>query len=166
MSDKIKLSSPWAIFYREVQAMFAEDPDVKVVFDEESVTLKLYVEDPDKADALKQILPVSKSFGNVAVKISIIPANQLTNNKLELFERAFKGNGAFVSVTKNEKTGFEFVIFKSKVVQFFNDDLTDVNGLCSTLYQNIAKDIFLSFPGINFCTEAEPGLNTPLGEWP
>ena len=33
---KLKLSSPWEIFYKEIQAMFSEDPCVHVVFDEDN----------------------------------------------------------------------------------------------------------------------------------
>ena len=30
MNEKLKLSSPWMIFYKEIDALFKEDPDVKV----------------------------------------------------------------------------------------------------------------------------------------
>ena len=38
----LKMVSPWIDYYHMVQAMFAEDKNVIVVFDEEDVTLKLY----------------------------------------------------------------------------------------------------------------------------
>lgn len=40
----------------------------------------------------------------------------------------------------------------NKVVQYFNDDLGDAHGVCSTLYQEIAKDVFGEHEGIFFCT--------------
>ena len=42
---KLKLSAPWIIFYREIEAMFQGDPEVRVVFDEDNLTVKLYVDD-------------------------------------------------------------------------------------------------------------------------
>ena len=39
-----------------------------------------------------------------------------------------------------------FVLFKKEVVQYFADDISNPQGVRSTLYENIAKD-FLLFPG-------------------
>ena len=63
---------------------------------------------------------------------------------------------------------FHYAVFQSKVVQFFNDDMSDINGNCTTLYQEIAKDVFSGrAEGVFFCTAAEgKNLQKPLGEWP
>ena len=45
-----------------------------------------------------------------------------------------------------------YVIFKKEVVQYFNDNLGDYNGICSTLYQELAKNVLKPQPGIFFCT--------------
>lgn len=152
----LNLSSPWVEFYREIEAMFKEDPQIKVVYDEEGNTVKLYVEDSDKADALSQILPTEKSFGNVTINIEVIPANVSSNSKFPLFRKAFEGNPVFSYATSSSGV-FEinYVVFKNKVVQYPNDDISDVNGLRSTLYQNIADDIFTNREGIYFCTDVE-----------
>jgi len=47
----------------------------------------------------------------------------------------------------------DYVVFRNEVVQFFNDEMGDPNGLKSTLYQDIAKDVFADKDGIFFCTE-------------
>ena len=73
----MKLSSPWVEFYREIEALFAQDDEVKVVYEEEKNEVKLYVENARKADALAQLLPTEKTFGNVVLKITVIPANGL-----------------------------------------------------------------------------------------
>ena len=37
-------------------------------------------------------------------------------------------------------------------MQYFNDDISDINGNCSTLAEDIARDIFVGeLP--NFCTD-------------
>ena len=45
------LISPWIDFYRQVQALFQEDDEVEVKFNEETCELKIYVENSIKADA-------------------------------------------------------------------------------------------------------------------
>ena len=47
-----------------------------------------------------------------------------------------------------------FAVFAKEVVQYYNDDLTDINGLKSTLYEDIARDVF-DIDGINYCTSKE-----------
>ena len=62
-----------------------------------------------------------------------------------------------------------YVVFKNCVVQFFNDNLNDCHGLISTLYQDIAAEIFedANLNGVYYNTDVERGaLGMPLGEWP
>ena len=61
----------------------------------------------------------------------------------------------------------KYVIFANKVVQYFNDSLSDAHGVCSTLYQDIARDVFGDDCGVYFCTDLEEkSTGAPLGEWP
>lgn len=153
---KVGLSAPWVKFYRELDALFTDDPEVHVVFDEDQFLVKLYVENVDKAEALMQLLPAEKTFGNVTLKITVVPANNTDVTKLELFQKAFSGNPA-LSYVRAVQGMFDinYVVFQNKVVQFFNDDMSDVHGLCSTLYQEIAKDVFGDSLGVYFCTDVE-----------
>ena len=170
---KLKLSPPWQIFYKEIEAFFKYDPDVKVIYDEDKNEIKLYVEGSKKADALTQLLPTERIFGNIEVKVIIIPANKLKNSKSSLYEDALSGNGALSyikSATGIFTNPITYVVFKNTVVQYWTDDLGDINGLHSTLYQEIAKDIFGETEGIFFCTDKSDdknlSLGKPLGEWP
>ena len=162
MSKNIKnlnLSSPWEIYYKEICAMFGKDEDIKIVFDNDKYVIKLYVTGTDKANALTKLLPVEKSFGNVTVKTTVIPANNEVLTDEELYNMAFDGNPVFDFAVHGRGTGIvsdnTYVVFKKEVVQYFNDSLNDINGLCSTLYQEIAKDIFGSKTGICYCTSFE-----------
>ena len=151
----IKLSPPWVEFYNQVAAMFNEDPDVKVGYDEESKTINMFVDDQNKADALKQLLPAEKKFGNIVVVINVVPANK-TKEPLDLFAEAFKNNPVFSRAVKVGGIGsndYNFVEFRAKVCQYWNDNLGDLNGNKSILYQDLAREIF-ECPGILFCTEA------------
>lgn len=144
MAEGLKLSSPWIVYVRKLTAMFSQDPEVDVMYDDDKLLVKVRVENDIKADALAQILPPEVEFGNVRLKVEVVPANSPVT-KAQLFRRAFEGNPAVADVLEVNTmfTGdTTFVLFKPVVVQFFNDDLGDYNGICSTLYQEIAKDIF------------------------
>ena len=154
--DSIKMVSPWVAYYREIESLFREDPGVKVKFDEATNVIKLYVEDEEKADALTELLPNRKSFGNVTVTIAVIPANKVESSRVDLFRKAFDGNDAvsYIQTVDHVSTNdFHFIVFQPEVVQYYSDDLSDINGLCTTLYQDIAKDIFGEREGVYFCTD-------------
>lgn len=156
----LKLSSPWVTYYNEIKALFGEDPDIRVEYDEDENEVKLFVEDQEKADALSQLLPPAKAFGNVVMKITVIPANRLKESQSVLFEKAFKGNPAFSYMASAESiycNPITYVVFKNKVVQFWNDNLGDINGNMSTLYQNIASDILGETTNVFFCTDTAKG---------
>ena len=172
----VKLAPPWITYVSEVEQMFKYDRQVHVVYDNDEMTLKLYVDDGSKADAIAKLMPEEMVFGNVTLKIVIIPSNTTKVPRMgreDVYIDAFRGNPAcaFVKTVKGIFTNdLTYVVFAKRVVQYFNDDLGDVYGQCSTLYQNIAKDIFLPQEGVCFCTDAkDPDLIetcSPLGEWP
>lgn len=176
---KLQLVSPWVNYYHEMNAFFKKDRNVTVVYDEEETEIKLYVEGAEKADALTKLIPASREFGNVTLKITIIPANcepanyetpyrrprysvrTLANETAALFNIAFRDNPAFlfterISLQTND---IIYVVFRNEVVQYYNDDLGDYHGQCSTLYQNIAADIFKPIEGVHYCTD-KPRDNT------
>ena len=168
----MKLSAPWITFYHEMEAMFGEDPEISVELDdsdEDEMIIKLYVDNPAKAEALEQLLPMEKKFGNVSVYLEIIPANE-EESKIRLFQKAFENNPVFKFTYSVPNIGglypANYVVFENKVVQFFNDELNDIHGNKSTLYQEIAKDIFEDHEGIYFCTDTKEEIGKPLGEWP
>lgn len=157
MEEKLKLSSPWITFCREVEALFANDSDITTRFSEDGTEIKLYVKGADKAEALEQILPTERTFGSVTVTINVIPDNTPVN-KAMLFRKAFAGNKAFTDMITIDgvfTNPISYMVFKKEVVQFYNDDLGDINGNKSTLYQDIAKDIFEDTEGVCFCTDKE-----------
>ena len=158
--EKLNLSSPWMTFVHEIEALFGQDPDIQVMYDDEENAVKLYVDNSRKADALTKLLPVEKEFGNVTLKISVIPANVENEDTLSLMAKAFEGNPVVTDIqTVDAIIGtFKYVIFKKEVVQFFNDQLDDIHGNKSTLYHEIAKNIFTDLPGIHFCTESEEAV--------
>ena len=166
----IKLSAPWITFYRKVEAMFKHDPDINVVYDAENNNLKLFVLGLEKAEALQKLLPPKKVFGETEMFINVYPTNseEKANGRLKtyraypngLFDAAFFGNPAYcyeMSASSELPFDIHYVVFVKRVVQYYNDDIGDVNGMCSTLYQDIAKDIFVVDPSVHFCTTVITG---------
>ena len=172
---KLKLSPPWITYYNEVEAMFKKDGKVHVVLDEDNCELKVYVDGPEsKYQALAKLLPTEKEFGNIVLAIKVIPANASEKKLLrvsqlakdgemdlcDLFTSAFRGNETVVDIVPIAGVfGFNacYVVFAKEVVQFFDDNLGDLNGMRSTLYENIARDIFNPMDGVMYCTSVRGG---------
>ena len=159
---RIKLSAPWDVFYREINELFKQDPEISVVYDEETKEIKLYVKSSTKAYALNKLLPTEMTYGGVTQKITIVPANGFSNgcrSNISYFQDAFAGNPIISRIeTINDifSNPITYVVFIKVVVQYFNDDIGDINGQCSTLYQEIAKNVFGTKNGIYFCTDNAP----------
>lgn len=166
MKDKLNLSAPWVTLHHEMDAMFGDDPDIDVVYvagDGEDPSIKLYVTGWDKAEAIEELLPKSYDFGGISVGITVVPSNG-KDDKLSLFRRAFEGNPAFsyaVTASGIFTNPITYVVFRNKVVQFWNDDLGDVNGNESTLYETIAEHLFTDTDGVSFCTDTPDNLGVP-----
>ena len=176
---RLKLSPPWITFIHKLEALF--DPDPQIAFnysdDEDGPSIILAVADGDKATALTKLLPTHKVFGSIVLTIDIDCAhmsNRAFVNQKELFEVAFKGNPVFAYAVSPSEEGYWFfdttyIVFKNHVVQFFNDNLNDCHGIISTLYQDIAMEVFedANLHGVYYNTDVEVGkLGMPLGEWP
>ena len=167
MSEKLKLSPPWVTYVRKIEALFGEDPDIKIEYDEANLILKLFIENPTKADAIQQLLPTEKVFGNITLAVQVIPANK-PQRKIDIFQKAFEGNPVFsyaVSVDGISSNDYNFVVFRHKICQFWNDQMNDINGNVSTLYEDVARDIFENADGVFFNTETPDNLGKPTVDW-
>ena len=174
---RLKLAPPWITYVNKIQALFQHDPEISIVYnyDGAEAELKLYVDNPQKAAALAKLLTPRKEIGNITLYVTVIPANKelvyLKVSNKELFDTAFENNPVYAFTT--EVRGFfnntiTYVVFKNRVVQFFNDNLNDIHGLISTLYQDIASEIFADagLDGVFYNTDIEEKVGMPLGEWP
>ena len=153
---KTKLSAPWVTYYRKIEALFGEDPEVTVKYDEDKNVIKLLVDNDEKAEAIAQLLPAEKTFGGVTIKIQVVTSNSFKEANAGVFRKAFAGNPAvsFIETIDDVfSNSVTYVVFINKVVQFFDDDLGSIFGLRSTLYEEIADDIFADHVGICFCTD-------------
>lgn len=158
-SNPAGVYAPWIIFSRQVEALFSKDPEIKFEYDDSEKEIILYVYNPDKEDALRHILPSSRQFGNIVVKLTIIPGELNGDYKAKYFERAFTGNDAFDHLSTVESAfssnPISYCVFVKEVVQYPNDNIGDEHGVCSTLYQDLAKEVFGEVDGVFFCTDVK-----------
>ena len=156
---RLKLSPPWDEYYRKINALFELDPDVRVLYDDEDYIIKLFVDNSEKATAIQNLLPATVPMGNITLKIEVIPANGFGAEieKIEdILRTAFAWNPIVSNIVVTSGMGsFNaiYVVFVKKVVQYFNDNLTDIHGFRSTLYEDIAREIFSLGTGVYFCTD-------------
>ncbi len=150
VNARLKVLPPWLIFVKKLEAMFDGDPQIafNVNWSGDDPSVVLSTNNPDKAAALAKLLSEDKWFGNVLLRVKI-DAPTFSNNAFtdpkELFETAFAGNPMFAYVITTDGywyIPFTYVVFKNCVVQYFADNLNDPHGINSTLYQDIAADIF------------------------
>lgn len=156
--ERVRMSSPWVTYWHKLEALLKDDPDITMEFDENAYKIKIYVEGAEKADALTQLLPAEQHFGNVTLYTVVIPANTQTYDKADLIEYALRGNPNFAFMQKIvgiSSNRYAYVVFKKKVAQYWNDNLGDLHGNVSTLYQDLAKEIFGGDSGIMYCTDNE-----------
>ena len=158
----VKLSAPWQTYYKELSLLFEHDDEVRIVYDTDEQVINIYVDNAVKAEAMAAALPATKQFGSVELEINIIPSNKRVNmlraSKGMGFVDLFKGNSIVDDVVVIDdimSNPITYVIFKKEVVQYFNDDLGDANGMCTTLYQDIAKRVFEEHEGVFFCTNTK-----------
>lgn len=162
MADEKNLakSAPWVTYTRELKKLFAEDPSINIITDPDNeYQVNIYVENIEKAYVIEHLLPNIVTFGNIELKINVIPGNLDINSKTKLFNIVFADNSVLEDSIQIDPYGtgspITFLVFRKEVVQFFDDDLTDPNGNVSTLWQDIASDVFLDTDEVRFCTSTE-----------
>lgn len=163
-NNKMKLSPPWITYYHKVQALFEKDDSVMVDFDEDKCCLNIIVEkDIEKGEAIQKLLPSEKVFGNNIMKINVVTIQEPKQiPTAQIFANAFKGNPIvedIINASDIFRDDQTYIMFQNKVVQFFNDNISDYNGVCSTLYQDIAKDVFKDFVDAHYCTSTNINTN-------
>lgn len=165
----LKLISPWMEHYNKLCAFFNGDPSVTVIMDEENMDVRVLVQQSNKAEALTLLLDSEKTFGDVFLTVSVIPANTGTTdtnrymknlmsdeNYAQLYSYALDDNSILSDIRRVRGVlGFDaiYIIFEKEVIQYFTDNIGDYNGVKSTLAEYIARDIFKEHTGVFFCTK-------------
>jgi len=156
MNNQMKITSPWITFVNQINCLFADDTDVLVEYNDDKKNLVLKIFDSHRADALTQLLPTERNFGGVTLHISVVPANKEKLSFAELVETAMDANPHFsklIKVPMQDGKSFNYLMFEPEVAQYWNDNLADPNGNVSTVYADLAQDVFGVVPGTFFATD-------------
>lgn len=155
----VHLAPPWITYVKRMQALFGKDPDIRIDWQEDETKLVLRVNGQKKANALSKILSDEVWFGTVALHIEVVPSNEDEEETLlDIFKDAFEGNPvvSYIDTTRAPMFSAGYVVFKPAIAQYFNDNLSDANGMESILYEDIAGYIFPEHDGVFFCTDILP----------
>lgn len=158
----LKLQSPWVTHYEKIRELFKNDKEIKLVWDDDSANLTMYIDNPNKANVLRSMIPQTKTFGNVTMTIDIIPSNScnFVAHTNPYIEHAFAGNPIY-HFSKTFPNAFmtnpiTYVVFAKEVIQYYNDDLGDLFGNANCLAEDLARDVLENnVDGIFFCTDIE-----------
>lgn len=155
MTAETKMSAPWEIRVDELMVFFEGDKDIKISYDEQEKVVTLRVDGNDKAEAIMRLLPEEYDYGNVKLKLKVIPANRELQF-CDLVKRALTGNPHFsrmLNIDPGSSNTFHYAMFRREVVQYYTDNLGDPYGNTTTLYQDLAQKILGAGEGVYYCTE-------------
>nr|WP_093293253.1 hypothetical protein [Thermoactinomyces sp. DSM 45892] len=154
-TKNVELSPPWVTYFNEIKYSVGADPSVTVgplipVVD--VYLIIVIVSDNEKAKAIATLLHPTKTFGNVEVLVVVINTHGELITPLpcpldafeiaSIFQTALTGNDFFQEVVVQPQLPDEpdavYPVFKPEVIQFFNDD---ISNLCNT-FTGVAANVF------------------------
>ena len=156
-----RLTPPWYIYQKQVKALFEHDPQIIVgeIYQQENgkdYAFDIEVRSHEKFLALDRMLIRFRLFGNVALTINLFDEENADGGApIDICRALFDGNPIVESIediVDLAGTHHGFVVFAPKVVQYYADDLRDINGNETTLAQDIAREMFKDLDGVNYCT--------------
>jgi len=155
----VKLSPPWYTFFNFLKHSIGKDRCVEVLemkeISDSNFIIQVEVRSLKKALALADILLRCKSFGNIIVRVEVLHCGQAVKptgqfddicRVIEVFKDALGTNHYFECI--EFRTIFDseviFPVFKKEVIQFFNDDLSDLysnfNGVAAHVFSEVLKE--------------------------
>lgn len=163
---KLKMSPPWDGYMNMLASFFKGDTRVRVGSCDGRRVGTIEVFDGDMYQALEQVLNKKLRFGNVVLRIDIVPANCLRGkgDVLNIKERDYTDlaalkvvlskNPAFAKIIsrKTELGNFVFCMFKPVVLMWYNDNLGSPYKQTTSVYEDAALHVFKDC-GVSFATE-------------
>lgn len=154
--QNVDISSPWMTYYKKLVALFNDDPELEVKWNEDEKSVIIESTNTFKILALEKLLDPSITFGNVTITVKCLVKNGSEDSAAAIFKTAFAGNPHFSKVIETTITAIDetFVLFKPEVIQFFNDDITDYYGNWNGLAEDITRDVIKKDFRVNIGTES------------
>lgn len=186
MDERVQpqLSPPWITYFNELRNSIGADPTVTVgplIPTDGNFIILVQTTDFEKAIALATLLKPTVQFGNVNVTIVVsvigdgivnpIPCPLDAFEIAHLFQVALENNLYFEQVVVQPQfpggANVVFPVFAAKVIQFFNDD---ISNLCQTftevaakVFRDVMNDTICGIP-ILFSTSCTTSTESSQGE--
>ena len=157
--NNAKLSAPWYTYKAKVEALFEEDPEITVSdieSDEDgNYSFTVYSSKFDKYTALDKLLIKDIKLGNINLHIDVKYNGEIETESATLINNLFADNPKFNEIiTERTPLGiFTYAVFNKEVLQYYSDNISDINGNTSTLAAEVSKEIFVDNINVNFCTD-------------
>ena len=161
---KLELQSPWQTYYNKVRALLGNDTDLTISAMEKSGEYEYFFRvdstNTEKINSLNTVFKTVIPMGNITLKIGfgVVDINDVAENDIkptaEDFKIAFTDNPLVEDYHDIEAFGGHhvYIEFKKKVIQFYNDDITDFYGNFNGLAEDIAREVTNNVAGIFYCT--------------
>jgi hypothetical protein len=153
--------APWFTLSNEINATIGNDPSVTVApldVSSNPFVSRITVTDHDKAVAIASLMKPRHDFGNIAVVVEVmdgqgnvavpvVPGS--TDDLATMVKTAFCGNAWFHDVVvRSDITGTRvFPVFAKAVVQFANDDLSELHHNYNEVVAHVFADVLEQAPG-------------------
>ncbi|OIK13060.1 hypothetical protein BIV60_14725 [Bacillus sp. MUM 116] len=175
-TDLPQLSPPQITYFNEVKHSLGNDPNVTVLnlieFPQGAgYLISIIVDNRKKARALATILDQQKEIGNIVINLIVIYDKTIVRPHsrsftaegiVDLFEDALGTNRFFkFAEAKPFSPGVTSVypVFTKSVIQFFNDDISDIYGNFNEVTAFVFRDVVreeINGILINPSTEMDP----------
>jgi len=158
-----QLSPPWYTLWNEIKASIGNNPGVTVEDLDTSQTpyiVPISVDNHDTAAAIASIMNLHYQIGNITVDVQVKdPAGNIVtpitpgsvSQLVELVESGLGNNGWFKEVLPKplypNAPEVVFVVFAKAVIQFYNDDLSDLYHNYNNVAAFVFRDVLHPSPG-------------------
>ncbi|SDW75249.1 hypothetical protein SAMN05444487_1069 [Marininema mesophilum] len=172
-SVRVQLSPPQFTYLSKLKFTVGRDPNVQVgdlkSVDGNTLRITIRVNGRQRARALATILTANKSIGNIIIQVRIVNQGttvcpirrSLSPSAIsDLYKVGLSTNDLFLfSVARGIVPGGSvaiFPVFRARIVQFFNDDLSDLfrnfNGVAAFVFRDVCRNR-IQGSIINFSTQ-------------
>jgi len=141
--------SPWVNWSDSVRELFKQDPDItRMTWSDDTLELHIYVLNPLKRLAIRELLPEEKIFDKTKVKVFVEQANRRGGDNYipEIIEAAFEGNPLYCyKHTWNDPEAtncpFTWIEMAKDIIQYPSDNLHALYGDRTVLPAELAEEI-------------------------
>lgn len=142
---KLDASAPWYEHCHKLAALFEHDEDVTIgEYDEDTMTIKVYVRGKDKAEALGRIIAPEVNFdGKNVLKVVVVPDNDGEPSLEDTLCYAFNGNPLYAGTATVELYGgtATYAVFEPAVIQYWNDNIGSCFGFKTETVEDVAREV-------------------------